>query len=79
MVADIIGSCIDISMASHIGLKYIFRNAIRYWSQKRMIKDSFGLRKTAQFNFHVFHDVNVFHAVFNFNGGLNVFSGVEIT
>lgn len=33
----------------------------------------------AQFNFHVFHDVNVFHAIFNFHGGTNTFSGVEIT
>ena len=39
---------------------------------------SFGSRKTAQFNFHVFHDVNVFHAIFNFHGGTDTISGVEI-
>lgn len=33
----------------------------------------------AQFNFHVFHNINVFHAIFNFNGGTDIISVVEIT
>ena len=79
MVAYALWSGMGINTVSVSRTEYVFQNIIQILSPNSMPQYSFGSRKTAQFNFHVFHDVHVFHAVFNFNGGLNVFSGVEIT
>ena len=68
-----------INTASDSRTEYVFQNIIQILSPNPKPQHCFDFRKMALFNFHVFHDVHVIHAVFIFHGGLNAFSGVEIT